>query len=146
MEEEEEGILKNGCRTICIVELMQFLRVSPHTLHMWTCNNIFLTSKFNYLLFGALILDVLTNCRWCQLRSQRSASTLAGNQLLPNAMLERNGKALINLFFCNPTHKTETETANTWELLPANHLDESLWLANQENTEQQFNHSYYTLL
>jgi hypothetical protein len=39
----------------------------------------------------------LTNRRWCQLRSQRSAGTLTGNQLLPNASLERDGKVLIDL-------------------------------------------------
>ncbi len=39
----------------------------------------------------------LTNRRWCQLRSQCSAGTLASNQLLPNASLERDGKALIDL-------------------------------------------------
>jgi hypothetical protein len=31
------------------------------------------------------------------LQSQRSTGTLAGNQLLPNASLKRDGKALINL-------------------------------------------------
>jgi hypothetical protein len=39
----------------------------------------------------------LTNRRRCKLRSQRSAGTFAGNQLLPNASLERDGKALIDL-------------------------------------------------
>ncbi len=39
----------------------------------------------------------LINCRWCQLRSQRSVGTLVGNQLLPNATLEHDGKALIDL-------------------------------------------------
>ncbi len=38
-----------------------------------------------------------TNRCWCQLRSQRSAGALAGNQLLPNASLEHDGKALIDL-------------------------------------------------
>jgi hypothetical protein len=38
-----------------------------------------------------------TNRRWCQLRSQHSAGTLAGNQLLPNATLKRDEKALIDL-------------------------------------------------
>jgi hypothetical protein len=38
-----------------------------------------------------------TNRHWCQLLSQQSASALAGNQLLPNALLERDGKALIDL-------------------------------------------------
>ncbi len=33
-----------------------------------------------------------TNRRWCHLRSQRSADTLAGNQLLPNATLERDAR------------------------------------------------------
>jgi hypothetical protein len=36
------------------------------------------------------------------------------------------------LLFCNPTHKTENGTAIWWELLIANHLDQSLWLANQK--------------
>ncbi len=31
------------------------------------------------------------------------------------------------LLFCNPTHKTETGTANRWGLLISNHLDQSLW-------------------
>ncbi len=35
------------------------------------------------------------------------------------------------LLFCNPTHKTETGTANRWELLIANHLD-NIWLANRK--------------
>jgi hypothetical protein len=39
----------------------------------------------------------LINGCWCQLRSQHSAGTLAGNQLLPNTTLERDGKALIDL-------------------------------------------------
>ncbi len=39
----------------------------------------------------------LINCHWCQLRSQRSTGTLAGNQLFPNTLLERDGKALIDL-------------------------------------------------
>ncbi len=39
----------------------------------------------------------LINCRWCQLRSQRSVGTTVGNQLLPNATLERDGKALIDV-------------------------------------------------
>jgi hypothetical protein len=34
----------------------------------------------------------------------------------------------IYLLLCNPTHKTEI--ANRWELLRANYLDQSLWLAN----------------
>jgi hypothetical protein len=50
------------------------------------------------------------------------------------------------LRFCNPTHKTETMTANRWELLIANHLDQSLWMANQKNKDQQSDHIYYTLL
>jgi hypothetical protein len=40
--------------------------------------------------------------------------------------------SLVILLFCNPTHKTETGTANMWELLIANHLDESLWWDNKE--------------
>ncbi len=38
-----------------------------------------------------------TNHRWCQLLSQRSVGTLASNQLLPNASLERDRKAPIDL-------------------------------------------------
>ncbi len=40
------------------------------------------------------------------------------------------------LLFRNPTYKTETETANTWgwELLIANHLDQSLWWMGQSDT------------
>jgi hypothetical protein len=38
-----------------------------------------------------------TNRRWSQLRGQRSTSALAGNQLLSNATLKRDGKALIDL-------------------------------------------------
>jgi hypothetical protein len=33
---------------------------------------------------------------------------------------------------CNPTNKTETGTAHSWELLIANHLDQSLWLTNKK--------------
>jgi hypothetical protein len=39
----------------------------------------------------------LTNHRWSQLWGQRSAGALAGNQLLPNAALKRDEKALIDL-------------------------------------------------
>ncbi len=38
-----------------------------------------------------------TNRLWCQLRGQRSAGALAGNQLLPNAALKRSEKVLIDL-------------------------------------------------
>jgi hypothetical protein len=34
--------------------------------------------------------------------------------------------SLLVYFFSNPTHKTERGSANRWELLIANHLDESL--------------------
>jgi hypothetical protein len=34
--------------------------------------------------------------------------------------------SLIIYCFCNAAHKTETGTANMWELLIANHLDQSL--------------------
>jgi hypothetical protein len=38
-----------------------------------------------------------------------------------------------NFFVCgNPTNKTITGTAYTWELLIANHLDQSLWSTNQK--------------
>ncbi len=40
--------------------------------------------------------------------------------------------SLVIYFFCNPTHKTETGTANKWELLIANHLGQSLWFVNQK--------------
>jgi hypothetical protein len=40
---------------------------------------------------------LFTNCRWCQLQSKRSAGALTGNQLFPNATLECNRKALIDL-------------------------------------------------
>jgi hypothetical protein len=40
--------------------------------------------------------------------------------------------SLAVVFFCNPTNKSVTGTANTWELLLANHLDQSLWSTNQK--------------
>jgi hypothetical protein len=40
--------------------------------------------------------------------------------------------SLVIYFFASPTHKTETGIANMWELPIANHLDESLCLANQK--------------
>jgi hypothetical protein len=49
------------------------------------------------------------------------------------------------LLVCKPTHKTETRTANRGELLITNHLDQSLWLPNQ-NREQQSDQVHYTLL
>jgi hypothetical protein len=36
------------------------------------------------------------------------------------------------LFYCNVTYKTETGIANKWQLLIANHLDQSLCLANKQ--------------
>jgi len=48
------------------------------------------------------------------------------------------------VFFGNPTNKTGTGTASTWELLIANHLDQSLWPTTQ-NTEPQSGPIYYTL-
>jgi hypothetical protein len=45
---------------------------------------------------------------------------------------------VVYFFFPNPTHKTERGTANRWELLIANHLD--------ERKEQQSDLIYYTLL
>ncbi len=39
---------------------------------------------------------------------------------------------LVILLFCNPAHKTETGTERSLELLLANHLDQSLCLANQK--------------
>ncbi len=38
-----------------------------------------------------------TKRRWSQLRGQRSAGALAGNQLLPNVALKRDRKALVDL-------------------------------------------------
>jgi hypothetical protein len=38
----------------------------------------------------------------------------------------RAGSQFSCVFFGNPTNKTVTGTANTWELLIANHLDQSL--------------------
>jgi hypothetical protein len=38
-----------------------------------------------------------TNRCWSQLRGQRSSGALVGNQLLPNATLKHDGKALIDL-------------------------------------------------
>jgi hypothetical protein len=37
-----------------------------------------------------------------------------------------------SFFFDNSTNKTVTETAYTWGLLLANHLDQSLWLTTQK--------------
>jgi hypothetical protein len=48
------------------------------------------------------------------------------------------------VFFGNPTNKTVTGTTSTWELLIANHLDQSLWPTNQ-NIERQSGPIYYTL-
>jgi hypothetical protein len=65
-------------------------------LSMWlTLQKIFFTSKFSY--WRPDLRCWLTNCRWCQLRSQRSTGTLAGNQLLPNASLKCDEKTLIDL-------------------------------------------------
>jgi hypothetical protein len=36
------------------------------------------------------------------------------------------------VFFGNPTNKIVTRAAHTWELLVANHLDQSIWLTNQK--------------
>jgi hypothetical protein len=36
------------------------------------------------------------------------------------------------LLFCNPSHRTETGTAKRSEVLIANHLEQSLWLANKK--------------
>jgi len=41
--------------------------------------------------------------------------------------------SLVISLFCNPTHKIETGTANRWGTLIANHLNQSLWLANQKH-------------
>jgi len=40
--------------------------------------------------------------------------------------------SLAGFYFGNPTNKTVTGTAYTWELLIANHLDQSLWSTNQK--------------
>jgi hypothetical protein len=52
---------------------------------------------FNVLCWRPDLRCWLTNCHWCQLRSQHSAGTFASNQLLPNVSLEHNEKALIDL-------------------------------------------------
>ncbi len=36
------------------------------------------------------------------------------------------------ILFCNPAHKTEIGTTHRWELLIANHLDQSVQLTNQK--------------
>ncbi len=61
--------------------LMLVLFIGPHHLMIW---NPALWCK-------------LTNCRWNKLQSQRLTGAFAGNQLLPNTSLERDGKALIDL-------------------------------------------------
>jgi len=43
-----------------------------------------------------------------------------------NSLLKENKSPLKGTHACNPTHKTENGTAIRWELLIANHLDESL--------------------
>ncbi len=48
------------------------------------------------------------------------------------------------LLFSNPTHKTEMGTANRWELLIANHLDQSLWLANQKRGKPVISYLLYS--
>jgi hypothetical protein len=39
------------------------------------------------------------------------------------------------VLFCNPTNKTETGTANRWGTTIANHMDQSLWWADQKHWE-----------
>jgi hypothetical protein len=49
---------------------------------------------------------------------------------------------LVVYFFSNPTHKTETGTANSWETpSKSNHLDQSL----SETLSSKSDHIYYTL-
>jgi hypothetical protein len=64
----------------------------------------------------------LTNRRWCQLQSQQSAGALTSNQLLPNASLERDEKALIDLvdglssLLCHSFRKNEINISmRTWK-------------------------------
>jgi len=48
------------------------------------------------------------------------------------AQIFLTSKFSYDVFFGNPLNKTETGTAYMWELLIANHLDESLQLANKK--------------
>jgi hypothetical protein len=68
--------------------MISFLRVTHYVIGSFRCD---------LLLWCPDLRCWLTNRRWSQLRSQRSAGALAGNQLLPNASLERDEKALIDL-------------------------------------------------
>jgi len=50
-EEEEEGILKNGCKMICIVDLYAIPKSVPRgAQYVNEPATIFLTSEFSYLL------------------------------------------------------------------------------------------------
>jgi hypothetical protein len=56
-----------------------------------------LLACFHFFFLGPELICRLTNCCWCQLRSQCSASALTCNQVLFNASLEQNRKVLIDL-------------------------------------------------
>jgi hypothetical protein len=45
-------------------------------------------------------------------------------------------------FWGNPTNKTVTGTAYTWELLIADHLDQSFWSTNQKYVKSNLLHSF----
>ncbi len=73
-------------------------KVKPLNTYFFQSYKVFLViDQFLFLFWRLELRCWLINCRRCQLRSQRSAGTLASNQLLPNATLECDGKALIDL-------------------------------------------------
>jgi hypothetical protein len=70
--------------------------------------------KFNYIAKDTNILHLKSSS--CGRPSYFPTATLAKIFLTSNFNY---------LLFCNPTHKTETGIAIGWELLVANHLDQS---------------------
>jgi hypothetical protein len=95
-----------------------------------TLHKYFSRSKFSY--WRPDLRCWLTKSRWCQLRSQHSASTLAGNQLLPNATLEHDGK-FSYLLFPTPPIKLKLGLQTRGTLLIATHLGQSNYLVNQQH-------------
>jgi len=95
------------------------LRASPVVFSMWSLQNIFLTSKFSYLLLF-----------FCNL-SHKSKNYI---------------QVLVIYFFATSALKVKLGVQTRARQLIANHLDESLWLTNQKTREQQSHHIYYTLL
>jgi hypothetical protein len=63
----------------------------------YSCFVSFFGAPFCFFFWRPALRRRLTNRHWSKLRSQRSASTLASNQLLPNTSLKRDEKALIDL-------------------------------------------------